>query len=312
AFYRALISIAILDPACGSGAFLFAAMNILEPLYEAVLDRMATFLSEAERTGGPWNKALQEEFARILEEVGKHRNRAYFIYRTIVVNNLFGVDFMEEGAEICKLRLFLKLASQVDEYSEIEPLPDIDFNIRVGNTLVGYVQRPGTLTGELDLSATWDELEREAAAVDALFQDYRAIQTTAVPDDQLLKKKRALVERLRKMNAALDRSLAATYDIFREGKRYQEWRRTHIPFHWWANFYAQMASGGFDVIIGNPPYIQSAKIRKQYVVKGFVTDNAPDIYAWFLERVTDLAHPEGRTGMIVPLSLSFSSKFDVL
>ena len=50
---------------------------------------------------------------------------------------------MEEAVEICKLRLFLKLAAQVEPDGTknnlgIEPLPDIDFNIRAGNTLVGY------------------------------------------------------------------------------------------------------------------------------------------------------------------------------
>jgi hypothetical protein len=53
------------------------------------------------------------------------------------------VDLMEEAVEICKLRLFLKLAAQVEPDARkdnlgIEPLPDIDFNIRPGNTLVGY------------------------------------------------------------------------------------------------------------------------------------------------------------------------------
>ena len=57
--------------------------------------------------------------------------------------NLFGVDIMEEATEICKLRLFLKLVAQVDPDPSkpnlgVEPLPDIDFNIRAGNTLVGY------------------------------------------------------------------------------------------------------------------------------------------------------------------------------
>ena len=46
---------------------------------------------------------------------------------------------MEEAVEICKLRLFLKLVAQLDRAESIEPLPDIDFNIRMGNTLIGYV-----------------------------------------------------------------------------------------------------------------------------------------------------------------------------
>ena len=45
---------------------------------------------------------------------------------------------MEEAVEICKLRLFLKLVAQLDSYDQIEPLPDIDFNIRAGNTLIGF------------------------------------------------------------------------------------------------------------------------------------------------------------------------------
>ena len=45
---------------------------------------------------------------------------------------------MEEAVEICKLRLFLKLVAQLETYDQVEPLPDIDFNIRAGNTLVGF------------------------------------------------------------------------------------------------------------------------------------------------------------------------------
>jgi hypothetical protein len=71
--------------------------------------------------------------------VEKHPNRRYFILKSIIVNNLYGVDIMEEAVEICKLRLFLKLVAQVDRVKDLEPLPDIDFNIRPGNTLVGFI-----------------------------------------------------------------------------------------------------------------------------------------------------------------------------
>ena len=62
-----------------------------------------------------------------------HPNRKYFVYKSIILNNLYGVDIMDEAIEICKLRLFLKLAAQVEpDLSHanlgIEPLPDIDFN----------------------------------------------------------------------------------------------------------------------------------------------------------------------------------------
>jgi len=48
------------------------------------------------------------------------------------------VDTLEEAVEFCTMRLCFKLAAQVERSERIEPLPDIDFNIRAGNTLVGY------------------------------------------------------------------------------------------------------------------------------------------------------------------------------
>ena len=54
------------------------------------------------------------DFAQELARVNLHPNREYFILKSIIVNNLFGVDIMEEAVEICKLRLFLKLVAQVD------------------------------------------------------------------------------------------------------------------------------------------------------------------------------------------------------
>ena len=71
-------------------------------------------------------------------QVDRHPSERYFILKSIVLNNLYGVDIMEEAVEICKLRLFLKLVAQLERYDQIEPLPDIDFNVRAGNTLVGF------------------------------------------------------------------------------------------------------------------------------------------------------------------------------
>jgi len=95
---------------------------------------MEGFVEDARILG----KAADKGFVRVLEEVGRHPSRRYYIYNSIILNNLFGVDIMAEAVEICKLRLFLKLVSQVESVRQLEPLPDIDFNIRCGNTLVGY------------------------------------------------------------------------------------------------------------------------------------------------------------------------------
>jgi len=104
----------VLDPTCGSGAFLFAALNILEPLYEACLDRMQVFLDELESSGQKHRSDKFGDFRKIVKQIEEHPNRRYFILKSIVLTNLYGVDIMEEATEICKLRLFLKLVAQVD------------------------------------------------------------------------------------------------------------------------------------------------------------------------------------------------------
>src|SRR5579859_2744776 len=127
AFYHAIESVTVLDPTCGSGAFLFAALNILEPLYEACLDHMQNQVDERDQLNASIPPAQRrrypaiEQFRAILNEAEKHPSRKYFIYKSIIINNLYGVDIMEEATEICKLRLFLKLVSQVEKFDDIEP-----------------------------------------------------------------------------------------------------------------------------------------------------------------------------------------------
>src|SRR2546422_4209548 len=72
AFWHAIDKIAVLDPTVGSGAFLFAALNILEPLYEACLDRMEVFLAEMESSGEKHRPEKFGDFRKILESIGQH------------------------------------------------------------------------------------------------------------------------------------------------------------------------------------------------------------------------------------------------
>jgi len=144
AFWKALTGISVLDPTCGSGAFLFAALNILEPLYNACLDGMQGFLDDLEHSERKHSPKKLSDFRHVLADMGKHPNRRYFVLKTIVLSNLYGVDIMDEAVEICKLRLFLKLVAQVERAAQIEPLPDIDFNIRAGVTVHGeWLMREG-------------------------------------------------------------------------------------------------------------------------------------------------------------------------
>ena len=179
AFWHAIEKVTILDPTCGSGAFLFAALNVLEPLYEACLDRMEAFVEDLARSEEKHRPEKYSDFRKVLDRVAAHPNRRYFVFKSIILNNLFGVDIMEEAVEICKLRLFLKLAAQVEpdaarENLGIEPLPDIDFNIRAGNTLVGYATLDAVkqaLGSKLDFDNAAEKITVKAADLQQAFDD---------------------------------------------------------------------------------------------------------------------------------------------
>ena len=93
---------------------------------------MRGFLDDLTRSRRKHRPEKLRDFREALAEVDRHASERYFILKSIVIGNLYGVDLMEEAVEICKLRLFLKLVAQLEGYDQIEPLPDIDFNVRAG------------------------------------------------------------------------------------------------------------------------------------------------------------------------------------
>ena len=325
AFWRGLTGVSVLDPTCGSGAFLFAALNILEPLYSACVDGMRGFLNDLELSRRQRTPKALSDFRQVLERLDKHPSDRYFILKSVVLNNLYGVDIMEEAVEICKLRLFLKLVAQLETYDQIEPLPDIDFNIRAGNTLVGFtsldaVQNAMTVTPEGQHRMPSDEdiavlaeIQEQAEIASRAFDMFRE-QQTVLGGEITATHKAELRCRLDSLRDTLDRHLAVEYGVqLDDADACDAWCSSHQPFHWFVEFYGVMQSGGFDVIVGNPPYVSRKQVNQTYTVKGFLTENCPDIYSVILERSVNVcSSTNGRVGMIVPLSLSFSSQFTAL
>ena len=304
AFWRAITEMTVLDPTCGSGAFLFAALNILEPLYEACLDRMQVFLDEVKMISQSGHSRRYSAFREVLGRIGQHPNREYFVLKSIIINNLYGVDIMEEAIEICKLRLFLKMVAQIDDVKQIEPLPDIDFNVQAGNTLVGYAtyeEVEKAVTGKFDFDDTMARIREKAEDAELLFTLFRQQQTelggVVTPAD-----KQALQDKLRVLEDELNGYLAGEYNVdLKKQSDYQNWLTSHKPFHWFIAFYGILENGGFDVIIGNPPYVEYSKVKKQYTVMEYKTEKCGNLYAMSIERSFDLS--KGPVGMIVQLPL---------
>ena len=303
-FYHALQKITILDPTCGSGAFLFAAMNILEPLYEVCIDRMME-----------WSQQNPHLFK---EEMGEIQNRyrsniQYFIYKSIILRNLYGVDIMHEATEIAKLRLFLKMVAvvEVDRRAPnlgLDPLPDIDFNIRCGNTLVGYATEDALNQSLSFATDIWQELsnqefratvESEMDKVAMTYERFKQLQLTQSENMAVFKQAKAeLRTRLSMLNELFNKRLhAATSQV-----SYEEWLVSHQPFHWLAEFYQIMHDqGGFDVIIGNPPYLEKRQIN--YSVDNYACLDSNAVHAYCIERSLSLLNKRGNISMIVPLAI---------
>jgi hypothetical protein len=313
AFFHALRRVSILDPACGSGAFLFAALGILEPMYTACLERMQLFLDDQESPRRPHHPDTMRDFRNILEEVDRHPNFRYYILKSIVINNLYGVDIMEEAVEICKLRLFLKLVAQLNDYDQIRPLPDIDFNIRPGNTLVGFASRDAvgqamtiTLEGQYramdqNQRKTLARINEDAEIADMAYGRFREQQTQhGVDVEEITLAKLELRRRMVSLRDELDCYLAAEYGIeSKDAAAYVKWRASHRPFHWFVEFYGIMHRGGFDVIIGNPPYVEYSKVKNTYTVKRYATEKCGNLFPMILERSYGILANGSRCGMII-------------
>ena len=304
AFWDAIKDIKVLDPACGSGAFLFASLNVLHDIYEACLNRMEIFVQESSKTKNVNDNI--SDFKKVLKQV-KDRNRSYFIYKEIILYNLYGVDIMNDAVEICKLRLFLKLASELNQDEGIEALPDIDFNIRAGNSLIGYTSavdmenaiKAGTEKFDFDdrttkIKKTVEELAKE-------FNRFRKKQMK-LGGKVGAEDKKSLRDKLEKFTDELDIFLSQDYEIKLDD--FENWRERVKPFHWWAEFYDiidkdGIGEGGFDAIIGNPPFLEASAVK--YSPKRFNADGT--IQGYFVEQSNKILSREGGMSMVFPLAL---------
>jgi hypothetical protein len=281
-------NLSLLDPACGSGAFLVAAMKTLINVYAAVLGKI-DFLGDSKLT--EWKKEI----------LSKHPNINYYIKKQIITNNLYGVDIMEEATEIAKLRLFLALVASANTVDQLEPLPNIDFNIMSGNSLIGLMRvdenmfnthhqpkTPGKVAGKITQSANL--FRSETVVQGSMFAENHAKSY-----HQLINEKEAAINAyknahelgitdLQKLRDSIQESEKQATKILNElleeefttlGIKYEETSYDKVeketksikrkikqsdiislePFHWGYEFSEIFRNkNGFDAIITNPPW----------------------------------------------------------
>jgi len=291
--FHTVSSLSIIDPTCGSGAFLFAALEALEPVYEHLVDVAR-------------HHADSPAVAAILKKVEDQPSTRYFIRKHIAIRNLYGSDLMPGAIETAKLRIFLTLAACVEQRDQLRPLPDLDFNLKAGNLVVGFkdsddVDRVGS---DLFVQAELVNLQPEIEAFAGRYADF--VAAVERDDDNLQALKTDLRNAEKRLRENCNRLYAEVTGIPKEDVA--DWVEHVRPFHWFCEFPEIIRRGGFDVIVGNPPYIKMRQLPG-YTAAGYATSGCPDLFAVCYERSLSLLSDAGRHSFIVMAALAQSDRY---
>ena len=294
---RAISELKILDPAVGSGAFpmgmlhkLTLALRRLDPdntRWEKLQKERA--IQRAELAFDTQDdEARREELVEIDETFKRYRDSDFGRKLYLIQNSIFGVDIQPVACQIAKLRFFISLAieqepdKQADNFG-IKPLPNLETRFIAANTLIG-LKAQGTLT-----SNTARDLEK--ALRDNREQHFHA--TTR-------QRKRACKIRDEELRAELAAELKHFGMPADDAERIARWDPydQNTTADWFDSEWMFGITDGFDVVIGNPPYIQLQKeggrLGNLYQDKGFETfARTGDIYCLFYEKANQLLKNSG-------------------
>jgi hypothetical protein len=315
-----LARVRVLDPACGSGAFLVHALEALAALAEHVGD----------------DRPISE------------RRRA------VLGRSIFGVDVNPTAVWLCELRLWLSVVIEMEESDpgRVVPLPNLDRNVRIGDALAGgafdvgaedpaaraAARRAGRLIGRLRERYARARGGRKRAALLRLEREVRARAIEAMEREI----SRVAHSRRDMLGAARSRDL---FGAVEPGRRAHRGRRAMLrararalraqlaalrdggalPFAFATHFADVDVDGGFDAVFGNPPWVRPhavalidrERLRRDFIVareaawrhgadlggagRGFGAQ--VDLAALFVERGVSLAREDGVVALLLPAKL---------
>ena len=297
AIVRAISELKILDPAVGSGAFpmgmlhkLVLALRRLDPdnsRWEKLQKERAVQRAEVAFDTQD-DEARREELFEIDETFKRYRDSDFGRKLYLIQNSIFGIDIQSVACQIAKLRFFISLAIEQEpeqnaENFGIKPLPNLETRFIAANTLIG-LKAQGTLT-----SNTAQNLEK--ALRDNREQHFHA--TTR-------QRKRACKIKDEELRAELATELKHFGMPADDAERIARWDPydQNATADWFDSEWMFGITDGFDVVIGNPPYIQLQKeggrLGKLYQNRGFDTFiRTGDIYCLFYEKANQLLKNNG-------------------
>ena len=304
-----LNSITLCDPAVGSGHFLVSALNRLI----AIRAELGLLLDENGKRLKDYSISIDNDELVVLDEDGEmfHYNphniesqrvqkTLFELKRNIIENNLFGVDLNPNSVNICRLRLWIELLKHAyyKDTHELETLPNIDINIKCGDSIKN--KYPIAIGESINDSF----LQKHVTAYKQAVIQYK--QTCDKSQKQNVKNSIEQIKfRIQNPDSQMNLFDATINNNIQKEQLYSHSLEWMLEFPEVLDDHGKFC--GFDIIIGNPPYIQlqadGGKLAKLYEPntskKGSSRNNyttyarTGDIYCLFYERGCQLLKPNG-------------------
>lgn len=304
----------VLDPACGSGAFPMGMMQQMVHILNRI-DPDNEMWKEMMRQAALCKQDLeQDEIQEVEDDLNRNFNDGFnrpdYARKLYLIENcIYGVDIQPIAIQISKLRFFISLV--VDQKANdnpaenfgIRPLPNLEAKFVAANTLIGLDKKDSSLFDTPEILAKKEELK---VAKHKIF-GAKTVRTKRKYKDAVNRIRQEIAELLRSLGTIGESEAAvlASWDMFDQN--------ASSPFfdpEWMFD-----VKEGFDIVIGNPPYVQVPTSQKHLYSKYPAIEGRIDLYELFIQKSMMLLTPKGVLTFINPntvLSNLYTKKLRML